>query len=138
MKKLFATLFLASALCLTGCGASESSSSVKGKLDSNGYTTTYYSAEAAKEYYGNKLTFAGFNLVDAVYGTKGTGDNADFFLVFFFNDIDQASNFLTAGDNVVVFNNTMDNYLGKNLTHAMGSKNNATYCGSSTAFSIAF
>ena len=73
MKKLFASLLFASSLCLTACGASESSGSAKSKLNSSGYSTTVYTAEQAKERYKG-LTFEGFELVDAIYGTKGEGD----------------------------------------------------------------
>ena len=136
MKKLFATLFLASALCLTGCGASESSGSVKSKLNGSGYSTTVYTAEQAKARYEG-LTFAGFDLVDAVYGTKGEGDNFDFLLAFFFGNADQASTFVTTGDNIRVFDNAKAQ-LGKNLVGKYGSHNNVAYVGSETSFSVAF
>lgn len=136
MKKLFASLLFASSLCLTACGASESSGSVKGKLDGSGYSTTVYTAEQAKVRYEG-LTFTGFELVDAVYGTKGEGDNFDFLLAFFFGNADQASAFVTTGDNIRVFDNTKEQ-LGKNLVGKYGSHNNVAYVGSVTSFSVAF
>ena len=136
MKKLFASLLFASSLCLTACGASESSGSAKSKLNSSGYSTTVYTAEQAKERYKG-LTFEGFELVDAIYGTKGEGDNFDFLLAFFFGSIDQASNFVTTGDNIRMFDSAKEQ-LGKNLVGKYGSHNNVAYVGSETSFSVAF
>ncbi len=136
MKKLFASLLFASSLCLTACGASESSGSVKSKLAGSGYSTTVYTAEQAKERYKG-FTFEGFELVDAVYGTKGEGDNLDFLLAFFFGNADQASSFVTTGDNIRLFDSAKEE-LGKNLVGKYGSHNNVAYVGSQTSFSVAF
>ena len=136
MKRLFVSLLLASSLCLVGCSSTETSGSVKGKLDGSSYSTTVYTAEQAKARYEG-LTFAGFDLVDAVYGTKGEGDNFDFLLAFFFGNDDQASTFVTTGDNIRVFDNAKAR-VGKNLVGKYGSHNNVAYVGSETSFSVAF
>lgn len=137
MKKLLASLLLAGSLCLAGCSASESSSSAKGSLQGKGYTVSVYSESETKARY-QQFDYSGFSLTDSLYATKGTGDNADFLLAFFFSSIDDASNFVTKGDNIRLLNSAIDQFLGKNLTAKLGSHNNVAYAGSEASFSSAF
>ena len=139
MKKLLATLLLASSLCLAGCSQSESSSSVKGNLQAKGYNATVYSATEAKARISG-LNFEGIDLTDAVYATKGSDENADLFLVFFFSSINVASTFFERNNNEnmgMMYDYARRN-LGDNLTVKVGTKNNAAFCGSETALSAAF
>ena len=139
MKKLLASLLLASSLCLAGCSASESSSSVKGNLTRSGYEATVYSATEAKARISG-LNFEGIDLTEAVYATKGSEDNADLFLVFFFSSIDVATTFFERNnyENMAMMHRYAESNLGKNLTVKVGTKNNTAYCGSETALSVAF
>lgn len=137
MKKLLASLLLASSLCLAGCSASESSSSAKSSLQGNGYTVSVYSESETKARF-QQFDYSGFTLTDCVYATKGTGDNADFLLAFFFSNIEDAPNFVMKGDNIRLLNSAIEQLLGKNLTAKYGSHNNVAYAGSETSFSAAF
>ena len=139
MKKLFASLLLASSLCLAGCSQSESSSSVKGNLQAKGYNATVYTAVEAKARISG-LNFEGIDLTDAVYATKGSDENADLFLVFFFSSIDFATTFFERNnyENMGMMSDYAKKNLGENLTVKVGIKNNAAYCGSETALSVAF
>ena len=137
MKRLLASLFLASSLCLVGCSSSESSSSAKSSLQGKGYKVSVYTSAEAKVQY-SQFTYEGFNLTDALYATKGSEENADFLLAFFFSSTDQASKFVEAGDNISLFSSACEQYLGKNLSAKKGSHNNVAYCGSYTSFDAAF
>ena len=139
MKKILASLLLASSLCLAGCSASESSSSVKGNLSRNGYEATIYSATEAKARISG-LNFEGIDLTEAVYATKGSEDNADFFLVFFFPSIEVTTTFFERNnhENMAMMSSYAESNLGKNLTAKAGTKNNTAYCGSETALYVAF
>lgn len=136
MKKILATLLLASSLCLAGCSQSESSSSAKSKLEGSGYSATVYNAADSKTRYEDYFNFAGTNLVDSVVALKGEGDNRDYFLAFYFSSIDEASLFLDT--NYVALLRAAENNVGKNLKATAGAKNNAVCSASLTSYSVVF
>jgi len=136
MKKILATLLLASSLCLVGCSQSESSGSAKGKLEGSGYTATIYNAEESKTRYSNYFNFAGTSLVDSIVALKGEDANRDYFLCFYFSDTSSASTFLDA--NIAELNRAAENNIGSNLTATAGLKNNAVYSASTVSFSVVF
>lgn len=138
MKKLFATLFLASALCLTGCGASESSGSVHSRLTSSGYSATIYDAEGTKTRYSDYFNFSNVSIVDSVVALKDeeSTTNRDFFIAIFFSNIKQASTFLDA--NYIDLVRTAEKNVGTSMEATAGAKNNAVFCASTVSASIAF
>ena len=136
MKKLLASLLLASSLCLVGCSSTETSGSAKSKLESSGYSATIYNAADSKTRYESYFNFAGTNLVDSVVALKGEGDNRDYFLAFYFSNIDEASSFLDT--NYVALLRAAENNIGKNLKATAGAKNNAVYSASTVSFSVVF
>lgn len=136
MKKLLTALFIAGAMALTGCKPDTlKSDSAKSKLTSNGYNVEVYGDTEAKARITG-LDYEGFTLVNALVADKGTRDNKDFLLAFYFNTVDEASNFVTK--NIAQFNSYLEKNLGSNLTAKQGSHNNVAYAGSETSFSVAF
>ena len=136
MKKLFASLLLASSLCLVGCSSTETSGSAKSKLESSGYSATVYNAADSKTRYESYFNFAGTSLVDSIVALKGEDANRDYFLCFYFSDTSSASTFLDA--NIAELNRAAETNIGSNLTATAGLKNNAVYSASTVSFSVVF
>ena len=136
MKKILTSLLLAGSLCLTGCSASESSSTAKDRLVGSGYSATIYSAADSKTRYSDYFSFANTNLVDSIVALKGENENRDYFLAFYFSSIDEASSFLDT--NYVALLRAAENNIGKNLKATAGAKNNAVYSASTVSFSVVF
>lgn len=138
MKKIIMTLFCAGALALTSCGATMySSSSTKSNLSGKGYEVEVFTAEEAKARIQG-MDYEGVTLKDALLAHKGSGDDKDGIVAFFFGSIDEAENFVKAGNNIVLLNSFVELYIGKNLKAKVGSHNNVAYAGSETSFSNAF
>ena len=141
MKKLLATMLLAGTLSVAACNPTMySASGSKSKLESNGYTVEVYSYEEAKV----RITGLNYNTVafdNAVFAEKGTGDNKDFFLAFYFSSVDAASTFLSANDNdnLAQLYRYAEKNLGSNIiSHKKtGSHNNVAYTGSEYSFAAA-
>ena len=136
MKKLLASLLLASSLCLVGCSSTETSGSAKSKLEGSGYTATIYNAEESKTRYSNYFNFAGTSLVDSIVALKGEDANRDYFLCFYFSDTSSASTFLDA--NIAELNRAAETNIGSNLKATVCLKNNAVYSASTVSFSVVF
>lgn len=136
MKKILATLLLASSLCLAGCSQSESSSSAKSKLEGSGYSATIYNAEQSLTRYSDYFKFAGTSLTDSIVALKGEDANRDYFLCFYFSDTSSASAFLDA--NIAELNRAAETNIGSNLKATVGLKNNAVYSASTVSFSVVF
>lgn len=139
MKKLLASLLLASSLCLAGCSSTESCSSASGKLRSGGYTVQTYTQAEAKAHL-SAFNFEGVDLTDALIAKKGSDENQDYMLAFFFSSIDQASAFVNKNqyENLATLNSVLDKELGSGYTRRVGTHNNVALCTSETAFSVAF
>lgn len=139
MKKLLASLLLAGSLCLTGCSSTESSGSASEKLRSSGYTVQTYSQAEAKAHL-SAFNFEGVDLSDALIAKKGSPDNQDYMLAFFFPNVDQASSFVNKNqyENLATLNSVLDKELGDGYTRRVGTHNNVALCTSETAFSVAF
>ena len=136
MKKFLATLLFAGAIAMTACAPDiKTAAASESKLKSNGYTVEVYSDTEAKASITG-LDYEGFTLVNALFADKGTRDNKDFLLAFYFNTVDEASNFVTK--NIAQFNRYLEKNLGSNLTAKQGSHNNVAYAGSETSFNSAF
>ena len=123
MRKLFATMLLASSLALCGCDASLSSGSVKSGLESAGYSTQMYNeAEAKAAIQGVKYNVT---VKEALYAHKAQGD---VILCFFCGNIDDASAFVQ--ENISAMN-----YWSElpEENRQIGSHNNVAYAGSKAA-----
>ena len=140
MKKLLFTLLFAGSLALSACGATVyKAENSKSKLEKNGYSVELYNNSDAKTHIvGLKLD--GYNFNAAIYAQKGSGDDKDIFLGFYFASIDDASKFVedNNNENLGLLNTFGEGVLGKNLTKKVGTHNNVAYVGSETSFSNAF
>lgn len=139
MKKMIGTLLCAGILALSSCAADmKNSGSAKSGLSGAGYSVEVYGYEEAKTRIQN-LKYDGFTFKDAIYAEKGSGDSKDLLIAFFFNNIDDASNFMTGdNNNIVLMNGYLEKNLGKNLQGKVGTYNNVAYCGSETSYTAAF
>ena len=139
MKKLFVALLGVGAMCMTACSASQSASESSGALKSKGYTVSVYNETETKARI-QQAHYDGVKLINSLFAEKGTGDDHDFLLAFFFDSIDEASKFTSKENNYNL--GLMLDYasanLGKNLEKKVGTHNNVAYCGSAAAFNIAF
>lgn len=116
-----------------------SASNSKASLDANGYTTTIYSDTEAKALITG-LNFEGFTLTNALFAEKGTGDDKDLLLAFYFSSVELAESFISRNEyeNLGPLNTYGDNNLGSKLTKKVGMHNNVAYVGSETSFNCAF
>ena len=140
MKKLLATVLLAGALALAGCGEqSLSAGASQKKLDAAGYKTTLYSVEQAKAAITG-LKFDGYNLKEAIYAEKGEEANKDILLAFYFSNINEANKFMEDNQsaNMALMYDFAKSNLGENLAQKVGMHNNVAYVGSETSFAVAF
>lgn len=140
MKKLFAMLFTAGALALTACQPNiYSANDTQAKLKDKGYTVEVFSYEEAKVRIKN-LNYDIVSFNNAVYAEKGTEENKDLLIAFYFATIDDASKFMDGNnyENMGLLNTFGQNNLGSNLTVKVGTHNNVAYVGSQTSFSAAF
>lgn len=140
MKKLFSMLLVAGALALSACAPTiVSASSSESGLKSKGYTTQVLSYTEAKA----RIQGLNYNVVEfinAVFAEKGTGEDHDLFIGFYFSSADAADQFTSANnyENLGLLNDYGDKNLGENLTKKVGYHNNVAYVGSSASFSAAF
>ena len=139
MKKLISMLFCVGALALSACSPDmKNSASAKSNLTGASYSVEVYGEAEAKTRIQN-LKYDGFTFKDALVADKGSGDDKDLLIAFFFNNIDDASNFMTGdNNNIVLMNKYCEDNLGKNLQTRVGTYNNVAYCGSETSFQAAF
>ena len=139
MKKILTTLLLASAFTLSACATMYSSKGSKSNLESKGYTVEVYSYEEAKVRVDG-LNYDTATFTDALYAQKGTGDDKDILLAFYFKSMSDAEKFLSDNNNYNSgqFSAFAEKELGTNLKAKVGSHNNVAYVGSETAFNIAF
>ena len=139
MKKLIGTLLVTGMLALSSCGATMlSSGSAKSGLSGAGYSVEVYGEEEAKVRIQN-LKYDGFTFKDALVADKGSDDNKDLLIAFFFNNIDDSSRFMTGdNNNIVLMNKYIEDNLGSKLKGKIGSYNNVAYCGSETSVTAAF
>lgn len=136
MKKLLTALFIAGAMALTGCKPDIlKSDSAKSKLTSNGYKVEVY-AEAEAKVRIQGLDYEGVSFKDALVADKGTGDDKDVLLVFYFAGIKEAESFMSI--NIAKMNGFLEANLGSKLQSRVGTHNNIAYAGSETSFSVAF
>lgn len=140
MKKLFATLLVAGALAMTSCGASSySAAGADANLKSRGYSSEILSYVQAK----SRISGLNYDIVpfeSAVFATKGSGDDKDLLLAFFFSSVDAADLFMNSNNyqNMGAMNSYGERELGGNLTKKVGIANNVAYVGSTTSYSVAF
>lgn len=140
MKKFFAALLIAGSIGLSACAATTyTADGTANNLKGKGYTTEVLSYDLAKV----KIRGLNYDIVaftNAVYAEKGTGDDADLLMAFFFPNINDAEKFVSGNsyENLGLMNNYGDSNLGKNLTKKVGTHNNVAYIGSVTSFSAAF
>ena len=140
MKKLLATLLVAGAIAMTACkpnmyGATASES----KLKSNGYTVEVYTDAEARARI-TAINFEGITIANALIANKGTGDNADMLLAFYFNSVADCDLFHSRNnyENHAAMDNYATRELGSNLAKKVGTMNNVCYCGSETSYAAAF
>lgn len=140
MKKVFAMLFATCALALTACQPNVyTASDSESKLKANGYTAEVLTYEVAKA----RITGLNYDIVsfkDAVFAEKGSGENHDLFIAFYFASIDDASKFISANnyENHGILDDYAAKNLGEKLNKKSGTHNNVAYVGSETSFSVAF
>ncbi len=139
MKKLLATMLISGVLALTACQpATLSAGDSDSKLKSNGYSTQLYTYEEAK------VLITGLNyevkFSNAISAEKGSGDNKDLFIGFYFSSIGDAEKFYSNNnyENLGILNNYAERNLGANLKKRVGMHNNVVFAGSETSFSAAF
>lgn len=139
MKKLMSTLLLAGVLALSSCGADmKNSASAKSGLSGAKYSVEVYGYEEAKTRIQN-LKYDGFTFTDALVAEKGSGDDKDLLIAFFFKNTDDPVNFMTGdNNNISLMNRYLERNLGKNLQGKVGTYNNVAYCGSETSYTAAF
>lgn len=140
MKKYFTTLLVAGAFAMTACtGTTYSASSSQSKLNNKGYSAQVLSVDEAKEVIkGLNYNIVKFN--NAVTAEKGSGDDYDLFIAFYFSSINDASKFYDSNnhENMSLMHDYGQNKLGANLKLKVGTHNNVAYVGSETSFSNAF
>ena len=140
MKKLFTMLLVAGSLAVSACGATMySSKSAESNLKGKGYSAEVLSPELAKV----KISGLNYDIVsftDAVYAEKGSGEDMDFLMAFFFKSIGDADKFMDGNnnENMGLLSDYADKHLGANLTKKVGIHNNVAYVGSETSFAAVF
>ena len=136
MKKFLATLLFVGAMAMTACAPDiKTAAASEGKLKSNGYSVEVYGdAEAKQRIVGPE--YEGFTFTNALVAEKGTEENKDVLVAFYFGSVAEADTFISK--NIAILNNYADRNLGKNLTKRVGSHNNVAYAGSETSFNSAF
>ena len=140
MKKLFASLMILGSLALSACAATIYKTEPTSKtLKDKGYTVVSMTAEQAKVLVGG-IDIGDLKLEGALNANKGTGKDRDFLFAFFFNTVEDASNFMSKDDNanLAAMNNYGQVVLGENLQLKLGTHNNVAYVGSETSFAAAF
>lgn len=118
------------AIAMTGCAASENAGSVKGTLENNGYKVSVYNAEEYKKL-SIAATLSPEGLTDHLVSSRSVTDSAgakkeQVFVVWFFSNIDQATNFVSDKADVLYSIAAGDDC-------GMGSRNNAAWTGSKHA-----
>ena len=140
MKKLMAMLCAVGALALTACKPTMySAEGTSSTMKANGYTAEVYTYEEAKvRIQGLNYELATFT--NAMYASKGTGDDKDFILAFFFSSLDDTATFMNGNDyqNMALLHSYGEQHLGEHLTLSVGTHNNVAYVGSETTRSLAF
>ena len=128
MKKLFASLVLGAAICLTACGPTTvKSSATKEKLEKANYTVEVYNATEAKaRIIGLDFTV---EIEDALYAIKG---GKDILLACYCKNNDDATKLIE--DNIRVLTEFVGKYTEEPKT---GSYNNVAYVGTETSVSDA-
>lgn len=139
MKKVLATLLCVGAFALAACSPDmKTAESSKSKLQGKEYTVTVYSEEEAKTHF-TAFTFEGISVKNALLAEKGSDDDHDLLLAFYFSSIDEAEKFteIEEHENLGLLNSLLEKELGANLTPKIGTHNNVAYAGSTTTFNIA-
>lgn len=141
MKKLLTSLLFVGAMALTSCAATNfKADDAEKKLSGKEYSVSRYSGEDVP------TNIAGFdytdqNVLDAVLATKGSGDDSDFFLAFYFKTSGESESFMKNGGNanLASLNNIAQSAaIGRNLKSKLGTYNNVCYVTSETAYAIVF
>lgn len=131
MKRLLCTLLLATSMGLASClEKSTNSTELNSKFQSAGYNTKVMNAAETKAHFQEAIAFV-VDVVDSLQATKGES-NPEFFLAFFFNNIDDASKFVN--ENIAIMTRTAERYSDD---PKVGSYNNVAYLGSPAAFTVA-
>lgn len=143
MKKLLAMLLVAGSLAMTACKPTNyTASATKTKMQGSGYTVQTYTYSEAKD--GLQIRNLNYQTVvfeNALYAEKGTGDDKDLLLAFFFSTVEQAEKFMSDNnyENMGLMRDYGVSNLGSKLgTPKVGSHNNVAYVGSEAAFNVAF
>ena len=123
MRKLFTAIAAIATLGLAACEASMSVDSVKSNMTNGGYTVTVRNeAETKAEIQGINYNVTVSN---SLFATKG---DKDALVVFFCNNIDDASSFVR--ENVQAMYHWAERYTEAPVT---GHHNNAAYAGTKAA-----
>lgn len=141
MKKSLFPLLMAASLMATGCAeASASARNSKSKLQNNGYEVSLFESDAEVKAHAVGFNYEGFTVNNGVFATKGSDDNADFFLGLYFADIATASNFIERNnnENFILLNQYANQKVGSNLKAKVGVYNNVCYACSETSYAVAF
>lgn len=87
-----------------------------------------------------ELNYEGVSFKDALVAAKGTGDDKDVLLVFYFASIKEAESFMSNNEheNLAKMNGFLEANLDSNLQSRVGTHTNIAYAGSETSFSVAF
>ena len=140
MKKVLTMLFAVGALSLSACQMDMHSADKTGaKMKEKGYDTQIYTYEEAKvAIQGLNYDAGKFN--GAISSYKGSGDDKDILIAFFFDSADAAEKFMSynENENLAISNRYIAANLGENLTAKIGIHNNVAYAGSETSFTVAF
>ena len=139
MKRFFSTLLCAASMALASCSPTiYKGEDSKAKLEKQDYHVVLLSELEAKVLIAG-INFSDVTVKSVVSAEKGTGDDHDIFLGFYFDSIKEAEKFnaKNSNENLALLSSYAEAVIGKNLEAKVGSHNNVCYVGTETSFKIA-